>query len=228
MTHQDQGRNGLVCSHAHDLHNVLRWLLVGVSLSGIAFRAECTWTPETLGFRGPALGVVGRKNARRTVRAPHARLSSIATASNRNPREVTRHSSSCCENGPSPCGHCCAGLSPADDANARRASGRSKVGWCLPSTAAAWTCPAPARTKNVIRPSQSCRARHKSVAASRQRRRQRAGSPRAQGQHAADLADVAVARRIGTALGLADRSFRQQRTRTLCRRCSPRCLRDRC
>jgi hypothetical protein len=50
MTHQDQGRNGSVCSHAHDLHKVVRWLMVGVSMSGVVFRPECTWTPETLVF----------------------------------------------------------------------------------------------------------------------------------------------------------------------------------
>lgn len=50
MTHQDQGRNGSVCSHAYDLHKALRWLMAGVSMSGIVFRSECTWTPETLLF----------------------------------------------------------------------------------------------------------------------------------------------------------------------------------
>ena len=50
MTHQDQGRNGSVCSHAYDLHKALRWLMVGVSLSGITFRPDCTWTSETLAF----------------------------------------------------------------------------------------------------------------------------------------------------------------------------------
>ncbi len=50
MTHQDQGRNGSGCSHAYDLHQALRWLMVGVSLAGITFRPECTWTPETLLF----------------------------------------------------------------------------------------------------------------------------------------------------------------------------------
>ena len=50
MTHQDQGRNSSTCSHAHDLHKALRWLMVGVSLSEITFRPECTWTPETLVF----------------------------------------------------------------------------------------------------------------------------------------------------------------------------------
>jgi hypothetical protein len=50
MTHQDQGRNGSGCSHACDLHKTLRWLLAGVSLSGITFRPDCTWTPETLAF----------------------------------------------------------------------------------------------------------------------------------------------------------------------------------
>jgi IS4 transposase len=32
------------------LHKALRWLLVGVSLTGIAFRPDCTWTPQTLMF----------------------------------------------------------------------------------------------------------------------------------------------------------------------------------
>jgi len=50
VTHQDQGRNGSVCSHAYDLHKALRWLMAGVSMSGIVFRSECTWTPETLAF----------------------------------------------------------------------------------------------------------------------------------------------------------------------------------
>lgn len=52
MTHQDQGRNGSECSHAYDLHKALRWLMVGVSLRGITFRPDCTWTPETLVFAG--------------------------------------------------------------------------------------------------------------------------------------------------------------------------------
>lgn len=52
MTHQDQVRNGSDGSHAHDLHKGLQWLIAGISLSGIAFRADCTWTPETLVFAG--------------------------------------------------------------------------------------------------------------------------------------------------------------------------------
>jgi hypothetical protein len=50
MAHQDQGRSNSVCSHAYDLHKALRWLMAGVSMSGITFRPECTWTPETLVF----------------------------------------------------------------------------------------------------------------------------------------------------------------------------------
>jgi hypothetical protein len=50
MAHQDQGCNGFVCSHAYDLHEALRWLMVGVSMTGIVFRLGCTWTPETLVF----------------------------------------------------------------------------------------------------------------------------------------------------------------------------------
>jgi hypothetical protein len=52
MTHQDQGRNGSSCSHAHDLHAALGWLLSGVSLRGIVFRFNCTWTPMALVFAG--------------------------------------------------------------------------------------------------------------------------------------------------------------------------------
>jgi hypothetical protein len=50
MTHQDQGRSGSECPHAYDLHKALRWLMVGVSMSRIVFRPECTWTPQTLVF----------------------------------------------------------------------------------------------------------------------------------------------------------------------------------
>jgi len=50
MAHQDQGRGRSECSHACDLHNALRWLTVGASLCGMAFRPDCTWTPETLAF----------------------------------------------------------------------------------------------------------------------------------------------------------------------------------
>jgi len=50
MTHQDQGRSGSACSHAHDLHRALHWLVAGASLGGMAFRPECTWTPRTLVF----------------------------------------------------------------------------------------------------------------------------------------------------------------------------------
>ncbi len=50
MTHQDQGRNGSECSHACDLHKALQWWMVGASLGGIAFRPDCTWTPETVVF----------------------------------------------------------------------------------------------------------------------------------------------------------------------------------
>jgi hypothetical protein len=50
MTHQDLVRSRLDGSHACDLHKALRWLIAGVPLTGIVFRAECTWTPETLVF----------------------------------------------------------------------------------------------------------------------------------------------------------------------------------
>jgi len=52
MAHQDQGRKPAPCSHARDLHRALRWLMAGVSLSGIVFRFNCTWTPESLVFMG--------------------------------------------------------------------------------------------------------------------------------------------------------------------------------
>lgn len=52
MAHQDQGRKGSSCSHARDLCQALRWLLAGVSLRGIVFRADCTWTPRSLVLAG--------------------------------------------------------------------------------------------------------------------------------------------------------------------------------
>ena len=48
MAHQDQGRGGSRCSHACGLYGALRWLMVGVSLSGIGVRPDCTWTPEMM------------------------------------------------------------------------------------------------------------------------------------------------------------------------------------
>ena len=119
MTHQDQGRNGSVCSHARDLHKALRWLMAGVSLGGIVFR------PDAHGRRRPwcSRPCSGRGRTKKpswNASPPHARLSSIATASNTNPREVIRRSSSCCANGPSPCEGAFHGVSPADGPNARR------------------------------------------------------------------------------------------------------------
>lgn len=52
MAHQDQGLAVERCGNAHDLHGALRWLLSGVSLSGIVFRLDCTWTPQALIFAG--------------------------------------------------------------------------------------------------------------------------------------------------------------------------------
>lgn len=52
MAYQDQGLVVERCWNAHDLHKALRWLLAGVSLSGIVFRPGCTWTPQTLVFVG--------------------------------------------------------------------------------------------------------------------------------------------------------------------------------
>jgi IS4 transposase len=52
MAHQDQGRKDSSCSHAHDLYQVVRRLLLGVSLSGITLRDECTWSPLKLIFAG--------------------------------------------------------------------------------------------------------------------------------------------------------------------------------
>jgi IS4 transposase len=52
MAHQDQGRKDSPCSHARDLHTALKWLWMGVGLSGIAMRPDCSWTPQTLAFAG--------------------------------------------------------------------------------------------------------------------------------------------------------------------------------
>lgn len=50
MAHQDQGRSGSRRMHAADLHKAFRWLIVGVSMSGIVFRADCTWTSQAFAF----------------------------------------------------------------------------------------------------------------------------------------------------------------------------------
>jgi len=52
MAHQDRGLVVERCWNAHDLHKALGRLLTGVSLSGIVFRLDCTWTPQTLVFAG--------------------------------------------------------------------------------------------------------------------------------------------------------------------------------
>lgn len=52
MAHQDRGRKPARGTHAHDLYCALRWLLAGVSLRGIVFRSNCTWTPKYLVFMG--------------------------------------------------------------------------------------------------------------------------------------------------------------------------------
>lgn len=48
MTHQDQRWSVGGCLNADDLQRALRWLLSGISLSGIVFRLDCTWTPRSL------------------------------------------------------------------------------------------------------------------------------------------------------------------------------------
>jgi len=48
MARQGQGWQADRCSHAHDLRRAVRWLLAGVSLGGIVFRTDCTWTPRNL------------------------------------------------------------------------------------------------------------------------------------------------------------------------------------
>jgi hypothetical protein len=48
MAHQDQRLGVDGCLNAHDLGKALRWLLRGVSLGGIVFRSDCTWTPRSL------------------------------------------------------------------------------------------------------------------------------------------------------------------------------------
>lgn len=50
MAHQDQGRKGSSCSHAHDLQQAMEWLLEGASLDEIKLRVDCTWTQKALIF----------------------------------------------------------------------------------------------------------------------------------------------------------------------------------
>lgn len=46
MSHQDHGR--LHGTHAGSLNQVFRWLLANVSLRGLTFRRDCSWTPRAL------------------------------------------------------------------------------------------------------------------------------------------------------------------------------------
>jgi len=49
MSHQECSPSKPVAGHrAGDLKNVLLWLLGGVVWSGVAFRGDCTWTPNLL------------------------------------------------------------------------------------------------------------------------------------------------------------------------------------
>jgi IS4 transposase len=50
MSHQDRGRERAMGSHADDLLEAFRWLTPKHSLSGLAFRRDCTWTPWRLAF----------------------------------------------------------------------------------------------------------------------------------------------------------------------------------
>lgn len=50
MTHQDHGWSR--GTHAGSLYRVLRWLLANVSLSGLTFRQDCSWTPQALAYAG--------------------------------------------------------------------------------------------------------------------------------------------------------------------------------
>lgn len=46
MSHQDSFAVGRC--RAADLHRALLWLLGSVFRSGVAFRHDCTWTPQLL------------------------------------------------------------------------------------------------------------------------------------------------------------------------------------
>jgi hypothetical protein len=50
MAHQDQGRKSAQGLNAQDLHQALRWLVMGIGFASIALRADCTWTPQSLAF----------------------------------------------------------------------------------------------------------------------------------------------------------------------------------
>jgi DDE family transposase len=50
MSHQDQGRNCAVGSHAHELFKALQWLVPLACLKDLKFRKDCTWTVESLAF----------------------------------------------------------------------------------------------------------------------------------------------------------------------------------
>jgi Transposase DDE domain len=50
MSHRDQGRCCAAGSHADDLHKVFAWLAPSDCLRTLAFREDCTWTPQLLAF----------------------------------------------------------------------------------------------------------------------------------------------------------------------------------
>jgi len=50
MAHQDRGRKSAQRFNAEDLHQALKWLVTGISFASIAFRPDCTWTPQALTF----------------------------------------------------------------------------------------------------------------------------------------------------------------------------------
>ena len=213
MAHQDQRRNGSVCSHAYDLHKALRWLMVGVSMSGIAFRPECTWTPQTLVFASLLWAWSDEKNLEGTIYDRTQDYHSSLRRSTRTGRKLSGIHQNPLQMDRTPAANAFHGLSPKDGRCAGfRLDGRRLVGLCR-----RWQprrCTAHPQERGAIFPEVEVVAQGPKTPSGGPTPPVGAESPRAQGECAADLADDDVACGVGPAVELADRPFRQQRTRT--------------
>lgn len=209
MTHQDQGRNGSVCSHAYDLHKALRWLMVGVSLSGITFRPDCTWTPETLVFASLLWAWSDEKTlierfttARKIIINRYAEQQEPAGSYQAFIKMLCKWTDPLRQ-----------ALSTAF--RQRMAQMLAAVwmveGW-LVFAADGSRVDVPHTRKNEERYSPQIQAVAQGAEASSPAPTATdcTGGPRTQGQHAPDLAHDVVARGFGTSVGLANRPFRQQ------------------
>jgi hypothetical protein len=142
--------------------------MAGVSMSGIAFRTECTWTPETLLFAALLWAWSDEKTlierfatARKIIINRYAEQPEPSGSYQAFLKMLCKWTeplrTSLC-----PCEHRFRRPFASGWPKRSPSFGRSKAGWSSPSMAAASMCRALARTKSGIRRSRSCRARSKS------------------------------------------------------------------